>query len=77
MPGRTRNTVTQTTARPSTNDLSATVEPGMDITTEFKKPDQDEYGNKLVYYGYRKEDYFCPEGYVLDIYGYCRYVRCT
>lgn len=72
MPGRTRNTVTQTTARPSTNDLSATVEPGMDITTEFKKPDQDEYGNKLVYYGYRKEDYFCPEGYVLDIYGYCR-----
>ena len=72
MPGRTRNTVTQTTARPSTNDLSATVEPGMDITTEFKKPDQDEYGNKLVYYGYRKEDYFCPDGYVLDIYGYCR-----
>ena len=57
-------------------DLSKTVEPGLEETTTpaFEKPDQDEYGNKLVYLGYRKEDYFCPEGYVLDIYGYCRYV---
>ena len=77
MPGRTRTTITQTTPRSSpTLDFSKTVEPGLDVTTEFQKPDQDEYGNKLVYYGYRKEDYFCPEGYVLDIYGYCRYV-CT
>ena len=53
-------------------DLSKTVEPGLETTTEFDKPDLDEYGNKLVYLGYRKEDYFCPEGYVLDIYGYCR-----
>ena len=48
---------------------------GLDVTTEFQKPDLDEYGNKLVYLGYRKEDYFCPEGYVLDIYGYCRSVK--
>ena len=74
MPGRTRNTITQTTPRSPTLDFSKTIEPGQEVTTEFQKPDQDEYGNKLVYYGYRKEDYFCPDGYVLDIYGYCRYV---
>ena len=28
MPGRTRTTITQTTIRPPTNDLSKTVEPG-------------------------------------------------
>ena len=54
---------------------NAMSELGLDVTTEFQKPDQDEYGNKLVYLGYRKEDYFCPEGYVLDIYGYCRSVK--
>ena len=55
-------------------DLSKTTEPGLfETTTEpFESPDLDQYGNKLVYLGYRKEDYFCPEGYVLDIYGYCR-----
>lgn len=57
-------------------DLSKTVEPGLeDNTTPVSLPEEpkvDEYGNKLVYLGYRKEDYFCPEGYVLDIYGYCR-----
>merc|ERR1719400_2090655 len=56
-------------------DLSKTVEPGLeDSTTPVSLPEEpnvDEYGNKLVYLGYRKEDYFCPEGYVLDIYGYC------
>lgn len=59
---------------PSPIDLSKTTEPGLETTTAaFAKPDGDEYGNKLVYLGYRKEDYYCPEGYVLDIYGYCRW----
>lgn len=71
MPGRTSNTRRRQTTTPMI-DLSKTVEPGLETTTEFDKPDLDEYGNKLVYLGYRKEDYFCPEGYVLDIYGYCR-----
>ncbi len=31
-----------------------------------------EYGNKLVYLGYRREDNGCPQGQVLDVYGYCR-----
>ena len=49
MPGRTRTTITQTTPRSSpTLDFSKTVEPGLDVTTEFQKPDQDEYGNKLT-----------------------------
>ena len=54
------------------------MEPGLESTTVAAFPEQpnlDEYGNKLVYLGYRKEDYFCPEGYVLDIYGYCRDVK--
>ena len=73
MPGRTSNTIRQPTTTPMI-DLSKTVEPGLETTTSaFEKPDLDQYGNKLVYYGYRKEDYYCPEGYVLDIYGYCRY----
>ena len=84
MPGRTRNTnnrqsssrrVEQTTT--PVIDLSKTVEPGLEEATtpaSFEKPNEGEYGNKLVYLGYRKEDYYCPEGYVLDIYGYCRYV---
>ena len=53
-------------------DLSKTVEPGLETTT-VALPDAGEYGNKLVHLGYRKEDYFCPEGQVLDVYGYCRY----
>ena len=32
----------------------------------------DQKGNYLVYLGYRREDNSCPDGYVLDIYGYCR-----
>ena len=72
MPGRTRNTRPRTTT--PRVDLSKTVEPGLDVTTEasFSQPEAGEYGNKLVHLGYRKEDYFCPEGQVLDIYGYCR-----
>jgi len=31
-----------------------------------------EYGNLLPYLGYREEDRSCPEGWVMDIYGYCR-----
>ena len=74
MPGRTSNTRPRTTT--PRIDLSKTVEPGLGATTEFQKPEAgDEYGNKLVYLGYRKEDYFCPEGQVLDIYGYCRQVQ--
>jgi len=79
MPGRTRNTNQQRRRVEQTTtpmiDLSKTVEPGLeDATTPaaYEEPNLDEYGNKLVYLGYRKEDYFCPEGYVLDIYGYCR-----
>ena len=81
MPGRTQYTGNAAAAasrlQPTTTtmmDLSKTVEPGLETTTEaaFQQPNLDEYGNKLVYLGYRKEDYFCPEGYVLDIYGYCR-----
>ena len=63
-------------------DLSKTVEPGLEETTTPALPKEPirvanngkygEYGNKLVYLGYRKEDHFCPEGWVLDIYGYCR-----
>ena len=34
--------------------------------------DDQEYGNLLHYLGYRKEDRSCPEGWVMDIYGYCR-----
>ena len=57
-------------------DLSKTVEPGLDETTQasFTQPEAGDYGNKLVYLGYRKEDHFCPEGQVLDVYGYCREV---
>ena len=74
MSGRTRNTNRRTQTARSMIDLSKTTEPGLfETTTEpFESPDLDQYGNKLVYLGYRKEDYFCPEGYVLDIYGYCR-----
>ena len=32
----------------------------------------EEKGNLLHYLGYRKEDRSCPEGWVMDIYGYCR-----
>merc|ERR1711988_1004052 len=32
----------------------------------------EECRNKLHYYGYRKEDDRCPEGQVIDIWGYCR-----
>jgi hypothetical protein len=82
MSGRTRNTNQRSSSRRVEQtttpmmDLSKTVEPGLeDSTTPASLPEEpkvDEYGNKLVYLGYRKEDYFCPEGYVLDIYGYCR-----
>merc|ERR1740122_573583 len=82
MSGRTRNTNQRSSSRRVEQtttpmmDLSKTVEPGLeDSTTPVSLPEEpnvDEYGNKLVYLGYRKEDYFCPEGYVLDIYGYCR-----
>ena len=34
--------------------------------------DDEEKGNLLHYLGYRKEDRSCPEGWVMDIYGYCR-----
>jgi len=34
--------------------------------------DEEEKGNLLHYLGYRKEDRSCPEGWVMDIYGYCR-----
>ena len=34
--------------------------------------DDQEYGNLLPYLGYREEDRSCPEGWVMDIYGYCR-----
>ena len=84
MSGRTRNTNQRSSSRRVEQtttpmmDLSKTVEPGLeDSTTPASLPEEpkvDEYGNKLVYLGYRKEDYFCPEGYVLDIYGYCRYI---
>ena len=84
MSGRTRNTNQRSSSRRVEQtttpmmDLSKTVEPGLeDSTTPVSLPEEpnvDEYGNKLVYLGYRKEDYFCPEGYVLDIYGYCRYI---
>merc|ERR1719400_416981 len=84
MSGRTRNTNQRSSSRRVEQtttpmmDLSNTVEPGLeDSTTPVSLPEEpnvDEYGNKLVYLGYRKEDYFCPEGYVLDIYGYCRYI---
>jgi hypothetical protein len=33
---------------------------------------EEEKGNLLVYLDYRKEDRSCPDGQVLDIYGYCR-----
>ena len=34
---------------------------------------EGEYGNLLhPYLEYRKEDRECPEGWVMDIYGYCR-----
>lgn len=35
-----------------------------------------EYGNLLPYLEYREEDRSCPEGWVMDIYGYCRYKEC-
>ena len=34
--------------------------------------DEGEYGNLIHYLGHRKEDRSCPEGWVMDIYGYCR-----
>lgn len=34
----------------------------------------EEKGNLLVYLDYRKEDRSCPDGQVLDIYGYCRLI---
>ena len=34
--------------------------------------DEGEYGNLIHHLGYRKEDRSCPEGWVMDIYGYCR-----
>ena len=34
--------------------------------------DEQEYGNLLPYLGYREEDRSCPEGWVMDVYGYCR-----
>ena len=37
--------------------------------------DGGEYGNLLPYLGYRKEDRACPQGWVMDIYGYCRYEK--
>lgn len=76
MPGRTSNTDNRPETSTQYIDLSQTVEPGLEMTSEAADTDDSgEYGNKLVYYGYRKEDYYCPEGYVLDIYGYCRYVK--
>ena len=33
---------------------------------------EEEKGNLLVHLDYRKEDRSCPDGQVLDIYGYCR-----
>ena len=34
--------------------------------------EEGEYGNLIHYLGHRKEDRSCPEGWVMDIYGYCR-----
>ncbi len=41
-------------------------------SSEESNEGNEEYGNYLVHLGYRREDNGCPEGQVLDIYGYCR-----
>ncbi len=62
---RRSRTITTTTASPPSST-------GKAQSPEELGGEQEQKGNLLVYLDYRREDNSCPEGQVIDIYGYCR-----
>jgi hypothetical protein len=65
---RGRQTGSRTRSSSTTSTPSTTSKP------ELPEGDakEEQKGNLLVYLDYRREDNSCPEGQVIDIYGYCR-----
>jgi len=49
----------------------STVATTVEKTTSVS-PSDDKGGNLIHYLGHRKEDHQCPEGWLMDVYGYCR-----
>ena len=59
----------------STNRPATTAAPPRVSASESQGPSTDMYpgtGNLIHSLGHPKEDHHCPEGWLIDVYGYCR-----